>query len=132
MKKIIPIILGACVLLAVSCKSSQTSSAIIESTEDTVSYGLGFVFAKNVTQQLDQAGVELDSINKNLLLQGFSDVLDGNDSLVSVDRLDIVIQTYVEEAQKAKLLALTAEETAFLDSNKKMKGVVVLPSGLQY
>lgn len=136
MKQMKYLAIGLVSIAFASCTSSKQASSkttsVVESKIDTISYGFGFVFAKNVNLQLEQAGVELDSMNKKLLVQAFEDVLEGNDSLVDGDRLNTLVQTYVQDVQAAKLAALTKAETDFLLANKERAGVVELASGLQY
>lgn len=104
----------------------------VKSFKDSVSYMIGL----DIAQNLKRGKIE---IVDQWLLQGLRDALDGKDSLVPQQVKDGVIQRWQAEQQKkqaeetAKKSAIAkAEGKAFLEKNKKEKGVKELPSGLQY
>ncbi len=119
----------------VSLTKGQNTNVIpdgVKSFKDSVSYMIGL----DIAQNLKRGKIEI--VNQ-WLLQGLKDALDGKDSLVSQQIKDGVIQRWQAEQQKkqteetAKKSAVAkAEGKAFLEKNKKEKGVKELPSGLQY
>jgi FKBP-type peptidyl-prolyl cis-trans isomerase len=68
-------------------------------------------------------------LNMDLIIAAFSNVLRGNEPLIARETATEFVQTYYMRAIREKN---EGEGIAFLAANKKEKGVVTLPSGLQY
>lgn len=90
------------------------------------SYALGVEFATN----LIAGGVK--EIDRDMVVQAIVDMLEGNDLRISKEQSSQVVK-----AQMGRINAEYAKENEkvgkrFLELNKNKKGVVVLPSGLQY
>jgi FKBP-type peptidyl-prolyl cis-trans isomerase FklB len=125
-------ILGV-VLLAAQVGAEETP--LLKTQKEKVSYSFGVEAAKTIKQQ----GIEMDA---DLFIKGFQDGLSGGKLLLSDDEIAktrAAVQTGLWEKRMQLMRARTkdAEENrkegeAFLAENKLMKGVVTLPSGLQY
>ncbi|MDR2119591.1 MAG: FKBP-type peptidyl-prolyl cis-trans isomerase [Tannerella sp.] len=93
---------------------------------DKVSYALGLSIGNNFLS----SGIK--ELNTKDFLKGLSDVFSGNETEISYDEAQKVINEYFSklQAQKKEINKLAGEE--FLRINREKAGVTELPSGLQY
>lgn len=105
----------------------------LETERDRVNYAIGVNIINNIKQQ----GIDIDL---NLVIQGMQDEFAGKGLLLTDAELDTAILQYQsalrrsqgsKAKQTASLANLKTGET-FLAANKAKKGVILLPSGLQY
>ncbi len=105
-----------------------SQAAELKTQQQRFSYALGFQFA----QQLKAQGVKVDAIP---FAEGIDDVLKEQKLQLSLEEISSVMQeqreAMVREQNEQAQKALEAGKK-FLEKNKSRKGVVVLPSGLQY
>jgi len=95
-------------------------SAELKDLKQKASYGIGVGIGKSFkTQSID--------IDPDTLARGIRDALADKPALT-----DAQIREVLEAFQAEMLGKVKKESEAFLAENKKQKGVVVLPSGLQY
>jgi FKBP-type peptidyl-prolyl cis-trans isomerase FklB len=123
------------VFLGVMLLASQVNAGEItelKTQKDKVSYGIGVGVAKNLKRQ----GVEVDA---DVVLKGMRDELGGGKLLIPEAELQATMGQFqnelrqkLMEARKKAAVDNEKEGAAFLAENKKKKGVVTLPSGLQY
>lgn len=108
--------------------ASSALSAEIDTPEKKFSYVLGIQFG----QQLKNEGIMVDAA---AFAAGIDDVLRGNSPKMSMQEMQAALQAgknkLIMEKQAGAQAAMEVGK-AFLEKNKKQKGVVVLPSGLQY
>jgi len=111
---------------------SGEESRGLETLKDKVSYGLGVTMARNFQRQRIAADPEL-------VMKGLTDELSGTPLQVPEEELRIIMGAFQHELNRRRIEArkLLAEENekngeVFLEENKTKKGVVGLPSGLQY
>jgi FKBP-type peptidyl-prolyl cis-trans isomerase len=139
MKKITFYACSATLLFA--CGGNHSPEAVTLTNEiDSVSYSLGANMATNIAKDFSEA-------NSAAFIQGFNDVLDSADMLISTEELQGVLQPFFqrkqeeamkkqqEEAQKAaqeQFGDVQAQGEKFLEENKSKEGVQVTASGLQY
>ena len=104
----------------------------LETTKDKVSYSIGMDIGMNLKRQA------ID-INADALAAGLKDSLTGSDTQLTTEEMQKMLMKFQQELQaKARERANELGEKnkkegeAFLAENKKKKGVVTLPSGLQY
>jgi FKBP-type peptidyl-prolyl cis-trans isomerase len=124
------VILGFSLFAASAGAADNTS--ILKTQKDKVSYSVGLDMGRTLKSQ----SIEVDP---SVVARGLQDALSNKKPLMTEEE----IQKVMMEAQKQKQ-ALTATQSralgeknlkegdAFLAENKKKKGVVTLPSGLQY
>ena len=112
--------------------AATQTPAVLTTTADKVSYGMGATMARSFKRE----GVEVDV---NALTMGLRDGLTDKKLLLTDDELKesaSAFQTSLKEkrAQAAQVAADNAERDGqtFLSKNAKKEGVVTLPSGLQY
>ena len=126
-------------IAVLACFFSANAQNIELKTEiDSLSYILGMNVATGMLQQIQSLPGE--KVNTDLFLNAFSSVLKGEESLVkSNEEAMAFLQGYFGkiEAQESAIQAEKAQEIkkegeAFLEKNKKRKGVSTTPSGLQY
>lgn len=111
--------LAAAVLIALP--SFAAESAELKTQKDKISYAIGLDMGKN----LKKSAIDVD---KNLLMRGIEDALAGGKPLMTDEQIKETFIAYQKErAGKAQ-----KEGNAFLEANRKKKGVKTLSSGLQY
>jgi FKBP-type peptidyl-prolyl cis-trans isomerase FklB len=118
-------------IIAVGCSVAEEPKKP-EGLENRVSYSLGLNIGKGFQAQ----GIEIQS---DLFLKGLQDGLDGATPLLTEAEMREAMETLradIEKKQKARLDEMAMknlkESEKFFAKNKDEKGVVTLPSGLQY
>jgi FKBP-type peptidyl-prolyl cis-trans isomerase FklB len=124
MKFVISILI---VLLITSFCFTQDTS-IFKTRMDSVSYCIGLDIGKNLKNQ----SVE---VTPEILARGIQDVLDSNKKVlteVQVQKVMMEFQNQMMAKQNKKGIKNKKDGEVFLAENKKLEGVITLPSGLQY
>ena len=123
-----PIFLILSLVISIFAVTANVNAADLKSSKQKYSYAIGFQIGSNLKRE--NADVDVDAIK-----QGIQDVLSGSELKISMEDM----QTAVMEMQKEQQAARQArgskameEGKSFLAKNKKNKGVVELPNGLQY
>ncbi len=113
-----------------ACQAGGTAS--LETDDEIASYGFGL----DIGRSLEPTVTHLD---REALLRGIEDALDGRDPAISTEQLAEVTQrvgTLIREEQSAEFEAMTEsnriEGEAYLASNAEKDGVTTTASGLQY
>ena len=118
------------VFISLSCSNKENVNLEIKSELDSVSYFIGVVLGENLP------GDGFDTTNTWLVAKGLSDYYEKKDLLIEVEDYRGFIRAYASKEKIKKYLSkygdvkLDGEE--FLKENSKKKGVVTLPSGLQF
>ena len=110
------------VLISVITVISEFSTAQLTNKVDSVSYLIGTNIGTNIARQMPEA-------NKELLIQGLRDMLDGK-APACADQGQV--NAYFQEKTEKESAGLKADGLKFLEENKKNPKVKVTPSGLQY
>ena len=105
---------------------AQHNNIKLVSEIDSVSYAVGM----NIANSLKSGGI--DTLNYEIFTEAIKDIIIHNHAAMDGQLSNTVINNYVAKAKAAKMELMTAEGRAFLSENAKKKGVVSLPSGLQY
>ncbi|MCO6500714.1 MAG: FKBP-type peptidyl-prolyl cis-trans isomerase [Vicingus serpentipes] len=124
------------ILLACNNAGDEKGKITLTNNIDSVSYAIGVNSANGLSQQFSEG-------NMDAYLQGFRDVLDSADLLVSTEEAQGVIQAYSQKRQMEEMAKqqqeneamygdVKAQGEAFLEDNKSKEGVQVTASGLQY
>ena len=104
-------------------------SADLETSDQKASYGIGLNIGSQLTETKDR-------LDRPAFLRGVEDALQGNESAVPSDELQVELQTFAEEIQNAAQQdfdRLAAENSASGDAeNRSKEGVMTTESGLQY
>jgi FKBP-type peptidyl-prolyl cis-trans isomerase FklB len=129
LKSMVISILTACFLVS-SVSYAETNKLITE--KEKVSYSIGLSLGKNFSQQ----SLEIDL---KTFAKGVDDAMKGTKPLLTDEEIRVVMSTLQQRmaAKKQEQETLVSgnnieEGNLFLAENKKRKGVVSLPSGLQY
>ncbi|MBC7720510.1 MAG: FKBP-type peptidyl-prolyl cis-trans isomerase [Pedobacter sp.] len=99
---------------------------LFKNNADSASYALGARIAQNIKSQ------GFAGINQVLFQKAMNDVFKSNKLAIVEEGLDACISTYQQKEQSAKSSVAKAAGKIYLANNAKRKGVIVLPSGLQY
>ncbi len=115
-----------------STMNKPAETSVLKTQKDQVNYAIGVNLIGNIKKQ----GVDIDL---KLVMKGMQDAFSGEKLLISDDELQRALAQYLREVRRmqGKIITLAAEDNkkageTFLAENKKKKGVVTLPSGLQY
>ncbi|MFZ4263487.1 FKBP-type peptidyl-prolyl cis-trans isomerase [Sphingobacterium sp. HJSM2_6] len=92
---------------------------------DSLSYAMGQDLAQYIKK------MELPIQNK-ILLQAFTDVLEGKPTKFTDDQKDVILRDGMQRIQEEKNAGIKAKAQAFLDANKKNPNVKVTAEGIQY
>ena len=119
---------GVAILSLTACEGQKNKEAKSSLTTqlDSVSYGIGV----SIGGSLKKDG--LDQVDVDLIAKGMTDAMKGEKQMITAADANMVIQQYMQAAQKKKAEANLAKEKKFLEENGKKQGVTTLPSGLQY
>jgi len=105
---------------------------LLKTQRDRVNYAIGVQLIGNFKRQ--GADIDLD-----LVIKGMQDACSGKGLLMSDPEVRRALVIYQDEVRRsrAKIRAISLEESrkkgeAFLAENRKIQGVIALPSGLQY
>jgi FKBP-type peptidyl-prolyl cis-trans isomerase FklB len=109
-----------------SKKSKSKNEMTLKTELDTVSYGLGVNIAENLTNQ------GLEELNVAALAKGMEDYLSKSDLKLSKEEIGTLLNSYMQSLQgkAGEKNKIAGEE--FLAANAKKKGIITLPSGMQY
>lgn len=102
--------------------SDPAGDSFLETLNDKVSYTLGFQLAKSFGTD-----IEFD-----MLKRGYDDALAKKKSPLREAEMRKAMQDFQRQVDERAAKANKQAGEAFLAANKKMEGVVTLPSGLQY
>ena len=91
-----------------------------------VSYALGLGIGQNLL------GMGAKDIDIDEFAHGVKDVLEGKKPEMDHKTAQIIVSQYIDELDQKMTSARQEANKQFLDENRKRKGVVELPSGLQY
>lgn len=137
MKKIFFSTMVLCVaFLSVSAQSgvksktkpvAKTSSAVaMKNLLDSFSYAAGVNVATNMKAQ------GISRLNTAAMQKGIDDVFKNNKQLLTSEANGACMQKQLDIFAAEKDAAAKEKGNAYLENNKKRKGVITLPSGLQY
>lgn len=135
-------LLAAAVVLTAACneKSEAVASTKVEfkDNQEKAAYAIGSSFSGQFNAMLEKQAEIGMPLNKELVLKGITDTLDGNSQLTE-EEIKEVLTAYGEEVQvaadakmKADAEKIAEEGKTFLAENAKKEGVTVTDSGLQY
>ncbi len=128
------IVASEATLLAGDSAKKEITRESLKTPDDIASYGMGLGMGKNFLRK-----VEFD-LDFELFIKGIKDGYDDDGSQLMSDEEVKKEMTAFQETLRARQLEKRTKQSAenkakgdkFLAENKKKKGVVALPSGLQY
>jgi FKBP-type peptidyl-prolyl cis-trans isomerase FklB len=107
-------------------KSDKPTQIELKTQLDTVSYCLGLTLGNS----MKKGGV--DQLNSDLFITAINQVYKGDSGKFNQTKINEILQNYFVTLQKTKKDKNLTAGKDFLEKNKATKGLVVLPSGLQY
>lgn len=128
MKRFI-LLFAASAISSLSIAQTKTSTApapLLKNQIDSVSYAFG----ASIANDLKNRGV--NSLNYSMLSKAMNDIFTSQAALLSPEKSQETIYTFLSALEKKKYEGAIAEGKAFLAENKKKPGITELPSGLQY
>jgi FKBP-type peptidyl-prolyl cis-trans isomerase FklB len=109
-----------------ACQQGEIKKSDLKTQKDSVSYAIGI----DVGKSLKKSSIEVEP---SVLLQGIRDAID-RDSLylLTNEEMNKTMMDFQSAMMQKKREQMKAEGEEFLEKNKKEKGVITLPDGLQY
>lgn len=126
MKRIIIIIAAILVASQFAAAQKYYNKVKLATTEDSVSYCIGFLMAKNFVDQ------GWDFVKTDALAKAFSDVTNNKTLAIEEENMRELLNTYIEKIEAEKTEKAKKAEQEFLAENAKDPDVKVTESGLQY
>lgn len=119
-------------IVMLSLKIHGLHALELRTEKDKLSYSIGQIIGKNLSR-------EKDSVNLDILIKSMKDSLNNVKPLMNQNEMQMVMREHQKSirSRMQKEAAINgkkniAEGKAYLEKNKKVKGVVVTASGLQY
>lgn len=106
--------------------ASKSPAPVMKNLLDSFSYAAGVNVATNMKAQ------GISRLNAAMMQKGIDDVFKNNKQLLTPEANSTCMQKQLDIFSAEKDMAAKAKGTEFLENNKKRKGVITLPSGLQY
>lgn len=107
-------------------KPVAASALLFKNKTDSASYAFG----ASIANDLKSRGVT--SLNYSLISKALNDVLSGRAAILSPEKCQEIIYSYLSGLEKKKFEGSIAAAAKFLAENQKKPGITSLPSGLQY
>ncbi|MCB0519447.1 MAG: FKBP-type peptidyl-prolyl cis-trans isomerase [Lewinellaceae bacterium] len=98
----------------------------LKTYKDSLSYAIGILWGQNIKQQ------GLTDINSDKVGQAISDVVNGKQEMLDIKTANQMVKDHLNQQKEMQKQKNEAEGKAFLTKNADRKGVITLPSGLQY
>jgi FKBP-type peptidyl-prolyl cis-trans isomerase FklB len=93
---------------------------------DSFSYAAGYNVASNMMQQ------DIDKMNMAVFTKAMQDVFSKKQPLLTQEQVSMSLQFQLAEFKKQKLQKEKDKGAAYMAENKKKKGVIAMPNGMQY
>lgn len=115
----------AMILLAAIFAFNGVYAQELKNYEDSLSYAVGILWGQNIKQQ------DL-SVDPAIVGKAIGDVLAGHENVMDIKAANDFLKKHITSKQEAAKQKNMSQGRLFLEENGKRKGVVTLPSGLQY
>lgn len=106
--------------------TKASTTVPLKTALDSFSYALGMNIGTNLKAQ------SITEVNSAAMLKAMEEVFAGKTTVLNEQQAGMCIQTTLQGNMAKKAQAQKEKSRAFLEGNKQRKGVIVLPSGLQY
>lgn len=118
--------IAAAIFAIASVLQVNAQTMELKTQADSINYAIGVSVGAN----LKTAGLE--SLNSDMVAKAMSSSIKGETLLMDAAKANQVINDYMTAVQAKKGEASKGKGATFLAENKKKKGVITLPDGLQY
>lgn len=105
---------------------TAVAKGVFKNLIDSFSYAAGYNVANNMKAQ------KISRINPVIMQKAIDDVYKGKQPLLTMEQMNACMQRQINDFSKAATDAEITRGVVFLETNKKRKDVITLPSGLQY
>lgn len=126
----------ACGLILTTVVRTEEEAGANQAEKAKVSYAIGFMVGRDMTQQFTQWGADLDM---EQIAAGFRDSLVGGQQALTDQEIQRLMQEFLMQLEARRMAGMkeVAERnhqtgTTFLAQNRAREGIVVTESGLQY
>ncbi|MBQ1697043.1 MAG: FKBP-type peptidyl-prolyl cis-trans isomerase [Bacteroidales bacterium] len=126
MKRIIIIIAAIMALSNFATAQKYYNKVKLVTSEDSVSYCIGFLMAKNFAEQ------DWNFVKTDALAKAFSDVTNNKTLAIEEDRMKDLLNEYIDRIEQEQNEKAQNAEKEFLAANAQDPDVMVTESGLQY
>lgn len=106
--------------------AAKPAAPVMKNLLDSFSYAAGVNVATNMKAQ------GISKLNTAMMVKGIDDVFKNNKQLLDQEANNTCMQRQLDIFSAEKDAGAKAKGVAFLENNKKRKGVIILPNGLQY
>ena len=110
----------------VSSCQKDAGKVILKTEHDSVAYIIGH----NIGTNLEQS--PMTEINIEAVAKGMQDAVDGNELFMDNYEANAYVTEYMQNLEASAYEGNLEEGMAYLEENKKRKGVITTESGLQY
>jgi FKBP-type peptidyl-prolyl cis-trans isomerase FklB len=110
----------------VAQKTIKKAPPLMKNLLDSFSYAAGYNVASNMMNQ------DIDKMNIAVFKKAMEDVFAKKQSLLTQDQVNMSLQAQLAAFKAEKLKKEKEKGAAYMAENKKKKGVITLPNGLQY
>jgi FKBP-type peptidyl-prolyl cis-trans isomerase FklB len=107
-------------------KKAVAAAPVMKNLLDSFSYAAGLNIANNMKEQ------GISNVNPAMMQRAINDVFQNKPTLLTHEVASMKLQEQLAAFQQKKSAGEKAKGEAFLAENKKRKGVISLPNGLQY
>ncbi len=135
MKKIL--FISTLTVLVVACSTVKkvevepvVPEVVLANDVDSMSYSFGINIGSNIDKNLES--IPGGKYNKELIIKGFSQALQSDSTLLTLEDADRYFQEYIIAASQRENEEKKAEGEKFLAENKLKPDIIVTESGLQY
>ena len=122
------VIISAIVLLSASCeRQNPPASSKLTNLKDSASYAMGIILAQQYLEE------QMDTLmNRDLTLNGITDLMKNDTSLLSHDEAVDAISAYSRQILDIKFSGIKKDGEEFLRKNLEKTGIIPTRNGLQY
>ena len=122
------VIISAIVLLSASCeRQNPPASSKLTNLKDSASYAMGIILAQQYLEE------QMDTLmNRDLTLNGITDLMQNDTSLLSHDEAVDAISAYSRQILDIKFSGIKKDGEEFLRKNLEKTGIIPTRNGLQY
>jgi FKBP-type peptidyl-prolyl cis-trans isomerase FklB len=129
MNKLRALLLGVAVI-PFTAAFGQSDTLVLRNGLDSLCYAIGVSAGNSINSSLNR--LRIDDFNKKIFFYSFVRAVNGDSVKFEPAKLNSIITNYLTARETERGAKNLTEGRAFLEKNKSVKGVVSLPSGLQY
>jgi len=120
------ILLIVMVLSIFGANAQKKKKIKLKNETDSISYCIGISIGNAIKSQ------KIDGLNADFIAKAISSKLNGDSAMIGLEDAENYLRNYFTKKQQAEANNKVETANKFLAENKKVPGVIELPSGLQY